>query len=144
MQCKPTGEAIDDGRRHATTITRRALGVGAIKPTRKSYEWDDGDDDGLLWGYVSPAEVESTAASTSSDRNNLAARPSFSRGKQKKGVPLRRRMEMAPLAWRWWLLHKTGKGGATPLLLCETHTIGRKSLEIDPFFSGSVGADVQT
>ena len=46
MQCKPTGEAIDDGRRHATTITHRALGVGAIKPTRKSYEWDDGDDDG--------------------------------------------------------------------------------------------------
>jgi len=40
--------------------------------------------------------VESTAASTSSDRNNLAARPSFSRGKQKKGVPLLRRMKMAP------------------------------------------------
>ena len=134
MQCKPTGEAIDDGRRHATTITHRALGVGAIKPTRKSYEWDDGDDDGLLWGYVSPAEVESTAASTSSDRNNLAARPSFSRGKQKKGVPLLRRMEMAPPCVAMVASPQEGQRRSDPLL-CKTHTIGRKSLEIDPLFS---------
>jgi len=135
----------DDGRRHATTITHRALlGVGAIKPTRKAMNGTTTTttvSSGATflrpkWNPPLPAQVTG---------RSLASPSRFSSGKQKKGVPLRRRMEMAPLAWRWWLLHKTGKGGATPLLLCETHTIGRKSLEIDPlFFSGSVGADVQT